>query len=76
MLLYYKCGAYKNKKPQCRTKTRKDDRIMEMENKNIISEENQDNRYENITITDGYKGTMDMDDENPWFFVAANSGAA
>lgn len=47
-----------------------------MEKDIIISEENQDNRFENITITDGYKGTMDMDDENPWFFVAANSGVA
>ncbi|MCM1298432.1 MAG: hypothetical protein NC203_09275 [Firmicutes bacterium] len=47
-----------------------------MENDVIILEENQDNRFESITITEGYKGTMDMDDENPWFFVAVNAGVA
>lgn len=47
-----------------------------MENNNIILEEEQENRFENIIISEGYKGTMDLDNENPWFFVAANSGVA
>lgn len=46
-----------------------------MENNEIFLEE-QDNRFENVTITDEYKGNMDMDDENPWFIVAANTGVA
>ncbi len=37
-----------------------------MENNEIIFEEEQDNRFENVTISDEYKGNMDMDDENPW----------
>ncbi len=47
-----------------------------MENNEIIFEEEQDNRFENVTISDEYKGNMDMDDENPWFLVAANTGVA
>ena len=47
-----------------------------MENNEIILEEEQDNRFENVTISEEYKGNMDMDDENPWFLVAANTGVA
>lgn len=47
-----------------------------MENNEIILEEEQDNRFESVTISEEYKGSMDLDNENPWFFVAANSGVA
>ncbi len=47
-----------------------------MENNEIILEEEQDNRFESVSISDEYKGSMDMDNENPWFFVAANTGVA
>lgn len=42
----------------------------------ILLEEEQDNRFENVTITEDFKGNMDMDDENPWFIVASNTGVA
>ncbi len=47
-----------------------------MENNEIILEEAQDNRFESVSIADEYKGNMDLDNENPWFFVAANAGVA
>lgn len=47
-----------------------------MENNEIILEEEQENRFENVTISDEYTGNMDMDNENPWFIVAANTGVA
>ncbi|MCM1164778.1 MAG: hypothetical protein NC299_00350 [Lachnospiraceae bacterium] len=46
-----------------------------MENNDMLFEA-QDNRFESVTIADDYKGNMDMDDENPWFIVAANTGVA
>ena len=46
-----------------------------MENNEIILEE-QDNRFESVSISDEYKGSLDMDGENPWFFIAANTGVA
>ena len=45
-------------------------------NDNEIIVEEMDNRYENVTISNEDNRTMDMDEENPWFIVAANVGAA
>lgn len=47
-----------------------------MNNNEIIVEEEMNNRYENVTISNEDNRTMDMDEENPWFIVAANVGVA
>lgn len=47
-----------------------------MENNRILLEEDWDNLFENVTFDEDFKGNMDMDDENPWFIVASNTGVA
>lgn len=47
-----------------------------MNNNEIIVEEEMDNRYENVTISNEDNRTVDMDEENPWFIVATNVGVA
>lgn len=47
-----------------------------MENNKILLEEDWDNLFENVTFDEDFKGNMDMDDENPWFIVASNTGVA
>ncbi len=46
-----------------------------MENKEILLEE-QDNRFENVTFIKEDNTDIVMNDEKPWFFIAANTGVA
>lgn len=46
-----------------------------MENKEILLEE-QDNRFEDVTFTKEHNDNIVMDDENPWFIIASNTGVA
>lgn len=46
-----------------------------MENKEILLEE-QDNRFENVTFDKENNENIVMDDENPWFIIASNTGVA
>lgn len=47
-----------------------------MENKEILLEEEQDNRFENVTFDKENNENIVMDDENPWFIIASNTGVA